>query len=75
MAPPRVLPLHSRYVHVVGCLRSVSDENCEFFGDDVCDEYGEFFSDGLSGRSSLTQDLYIPCSGRSDRSELWSCGG
>jgi hypothetical protein len=31
LAPPRVLPLHSRYVHVVGCLRSVSDENCEFF--------------------------------------------
>jgi exo-beta-1,3-glucanase (GH17 family) len=27
-----------------------------FFGD-VCDEYGEFFSDGLSGRSSVTQKI------------------
>jgi hypothetical protein len=39
-------------------LRSVSDENCAFFfGDDFCDEYGEFFSDGLSGRSSVTQKI------------------
>ncbi len=26
LAPPHVLPLRSRYVHFVGCLRSVSEE-------------------------------------------------
>jgi hypothetical protein len=39
-------------------LRSVSDENCEFFFcDEFCDEYGDFISDGLSGRSSVTQKI------------------